>query len=97
MLSNLIVRHGFGGEVFAETRLFETTVRCFGGQRNVIVDPDGAIFQLRSQTHRTAHILGKDRGRQPIGYIIAVEDCFLFRLKCIDRNHRSEDFALDDF
>ncbi len=46
MLRDLVIPHRLDGEILAKARLLEAAVRPFRGQRDVVVDPDGAELQL---------------------------------------------------
>ena len=46
MLGNLVIAHRFGRQILAEAGLFEAAVWCFRGERNVVVDPNRAEFEI---------------------------------------------------
>ena len=78
MLGDQIITNRLSRKVFAKARLLEAAMRGFGGQRNMIIDPDGAEFQLLGNAHRTPNILGEYRRGQAKYYIISQIDGFIF-------------------
>ena len=61
MLGNLIIANRFCGKVFAKTGLFESAMRSFGSQRDMIIHPYRSKFQTFRNAHRTPDIFGEDR------------------------------------
>src|SRR4051794_29493760 len=51
-----VVLDAVHGQVLAVPGLLETTVRHFGGEENVGVDPNGAEVEVTAQAHRGAMV-----------------------------------------
>jgi hypothetical protein len=96
MLGDQGITCRFSREIFAKSRLPETAMRRFWSQRDVVINPHGAKFQLLRNTHRSAYILGEHRGSQAKDHVVTQGNGFGFTLERIDRNDRAENFPLDD-
>ena len=58
MLDSRVILEAVGGEIFAISRALKATMRHFGNQRNMGVDPDAAEVKGLCHAHRGSVVGG---------------------------------------
>jgi hypothetical protein len=71
-------------------------VRHLGRDREVIVDPDGAVAESFGGAERTLDVLRPDRCGQAVGHAVRPAKPFFLVSETLDGNDRAENLVLDD-
>ena len=75
--------------------MLEATVRHFGDNRNVRVNPDRTEVELLREAHGATVVLGPHRRRKSVLDTVGARECFCFILELLHRNDGSEDLVLN--
>lgn len=63
----------------------------------MVIDPDGAKFELAGEFHGAPDVVGPDGGGEAVEYVVAKTEGFGFVVEGAEGYDWSKDFALDDF
>src|SRR5579883_2722311 len=96
MLDLRVLLEGIHRHVLADAALFVAAMRHLGGQRKVIVDPDGASLDGAAGAHGLENVTRPDGGRQTIDNAVGLLQDLFFGVEAAHDYHRTKDLVLHD-